>query len=113
AAPTIVQPTPPASAGPPAASWAAAGVGVVALGVFVGFGARAASIQSDLETCAPDCPAARDKEKAEEGQRDATVADVGLVVGGAAVLTAGLLWAFWPRHQDRAHARGTRLSFAF
>ena len=89
-------PPPPPSSGagipvPPLPSFVAAGVGVLGFGAFAVFGAMSASKASDLDVCSPRCSEAR-RSDADEGRRDQTIANVGLVVGAAGLATAGVLW---------------------
>jgi hypothetical protein len=77
------------SKGLPAASVVTGAVGVVSLGVALGFGISARSAYQDLEkNCAPDCSAAR----AETVSSKAMVADIALVTGTLALGAA--IWIY-------------------
>lgn len=88
---------------PPLASWIAAGVGVVGLGVFAGFGIASANAASELDACRNPCPTSLE-ETAETGARNQVIADVGLGVGAAALTTAVVLWIVWPDDPPPARA---------
>jgi len=75
----------------PPAAIAAGGVGLVGMGLFIGFGLSNQSTYRDLEeTCAPRCGAAFDDEIA-AGERDGLIANVSLGVGAVGLVAAGVL----------------------
>lgn len=85
-------PQAPSAAGLTAAKIALA-VGIVGTGIFVGFGLDAESAASDLRACEPSCPRSPELlDTADRGQRSATIANVGLAVGGAGLMAAGVIW---------------------
>ncbi|MEJ7727949.1 MAG: hypothetical protein WKG00_01910 [Polyangiaceae bacterium] len=89
-----VEPPPqaPSPAGLLAAKVALA-VGVVGAGVFIGFGIDAESSASELRDCEPSCPRTEELlDTANRGQRSATIANIGLAVGGAGLLASGVIW---------------------
>jgi len=79
--------------------YAVGGVGVIGMGLFIGFGVANLGIYSDLEDQCPDelCPAALE-EDADRGRSFQTAANVGLVIGviglagGAGLLIPALVW---------------------
>lgn len=79
------------SSSPSVLPLALAGVGVVGLGLFSGFGIAGLSTKADLDAtrCAPSC----DHESVDRMRRDFAVADVSLLVGLGAFTVAGILWA--------------------
>ena len=92
AEPVTPPPQPPSSDGLLAAKVALA-VGIVGTGVFVGFGIDAESSAADLRACEPSCPRTQELlDTADRGQRSATIANIGLAVGGAGLLAAGVIW---------------------
>jgi len=103
AAPIV--PGAPSQGEPP--SWAlpaalvAGGVAIVGAGVFVGFGLKSDSTYKDLAAkCGAEGCGAEDRAVADEGKRDQTIANVGLVVGiagAASAITFLLLRAYAPR----------------
>ncbi|MEO6418938.1 MAG: CDC27 family protein [Polyangiaceae bacterium] len=83
-------PAPPPSWAIPAA-WISGGVAVVGLGVFTGFGLRSQSIYRDLSNrCGPASCGPADRADATAGQRDQTIANVGLVVAGVGALATAI-----------------------
>ncbi len=72
------------------ATIAAGGVGLVGMGLFIGFGVSNQSTYSDLEeTCAPRCGPAFDDQIA-AGERDGLIANISLGVGAVGLVAAGI-----------------------
>jgi hypothetical protein len=88
AAPAPVEPLGP----PPVVTWVAWSASGAALGVFAVFGVMAQSAANDLETCSPDCRFDDAHGTADRGSRDATIANVALVVAGGAAIVGGVAW---------------------
>jgi hypothetical protein len=85
-------PGPPSPAALTAAK-IALGVGIVGAGIFIGFGIDAESSASDLRECEPECPRTEELiDTADRGRRSATIANIGLAVGGAGLLASGVIW---------------------
>jgi hypothetical protein len=80
---------------PPLASWIAAGVGVVGIGLFTGFGIASADAASQLDACRNPCPPELEATR-DAGARDQVIANVGLGVGLTGIVTAAVLWIAWP-----------------
>ena len=73
---------------PPTGAWALGGVAVLGLGSFTYFGLTAKKDLSDLQhSCSPNCSS----DETKSGRHAATIADVSLVVAGAALIGA-LAW---------------------
>jgi len=111
AAPVEVPPEPLKST-PPVAAWVTTGVAVVGLGTFVTFAIFGNSDKKKLEECAPTCP------ESEQARYDSLktkylIADVGLGVGAASAIAAGILFlTAGPSEADRRAKQGNRgLSF--
>ena len=119
-APSAGSTAPPAPSSPPVGSppdaqpaepraWmvpagiAAGGVGLVGLGMFIGFGLKSRATFDDLEArCAPLCGDA-ERSEADEGERDAVIANVGLAVGVVGLVGGATLLALgWPRDAARS-----------
>lgn len=79
----------------PTASWITGGVGVAGLAVFAIFGSSAKSKASDLDACSPRCPES-ERDVADAGKRDQTIANIGLAVGGVGLLSAAGFYIFQP-----------------
>lgn len=98
-APADMGPPPPAGAATPwttPAAWTAAAVTAAGLGTFAFFGLRSASTYDDLaERCGPTCGAA-DRAEADRGERDQTIANVGLAVAAAAAVSLVLFVVLAP-----------------
>jgi hypothetical protein len=77
---------------PPLVSWIAWGTSGAALGVFAVFGAMAQSAANDLGPCYPDCRFEGAHGRADRGSRDATIANVALIVAGGAAIVGGVAW---------------------
>ena len=88
---TLVRERRPA-AGPPAFSIVSAGVGAVALGMFIGFGVDANAAASTLEKCLPCSPTAANQAVVDRGSRSAAIANVSVVVAAASLAAAGVVW---------------------
>jgi hypothetical protein len=88
-----------------------AGAGVAALGVGLGFGVKARSTYGDAEAlCGADLvcdPADYDKGRrlVHDARSTATVSTVLAAAGGAAIVTAAVLWLTAPRSRERTAAR--------
>jgi hypothetical protein len=93
------------------ASLVAGGVTLVGAGLFVGFGLQSQTIYDELnQRCGAKGCGEAERPRAEEGQRDQSVANVGLAVGiagAAATVTFLLVRAFAPRSAPAA-ARALR-----
>jgi hypothetical protein len=91
------------------AVWALGAVAVVGAAGLLGFGIAGDRKESELRNdCAPNCrPAERD-----EVQRDYLLADISLAVGGAALVTATVLY-FVGRESPRQRAAAPSLGAAF
>jgi len=85
-------------------TWAAivGGVGVVATGVGVAFGASAASQWSDAHKACPNahCTNDADRQKGIDAGKTADVSTVFFLVGGAALATGIVLWVTAPSAHD-------------
>lgn len=87
------------------------GAGAAALGVGLVFGARARSTYRDAETlCGADLvcdPESYDKGKrlVRDANSQATISTVLVAAGGAAIVTAAVLWITAPRPRERTVAR--------
>jgi hypothetical protein len=91
----------PSGGGVPPASIIVGSLGVVALGVAVGFGVSAGSDYRALEKeCAPDCTSGQ----ASSVSRKTMIADVALVTGAVALGAA--LWIYFDRDDSRGVALG-------
>jgi hypothetical protein len=77
----------------PTASWVTGGIGVAGLATFAIFGSMAKSKSSDLDACSPRCPES-ERDVADAGKRDQTVANVGLAVGGIGLAAAAGFYIF-------------------
>lgn len=77
----------------PTASWVTGGIGVAGLATFAIFGSMAKSKSSDLDACSPRCPES-ERDVADAGKRDQTVANVGLAVGGIGLAAAAGFYLF-------------------
>lgn len=91
-APLVV---PPPSGPPPSwaipAAWISGGVAVVGLGVFTGFGLKSQATYRDLSNrCGPGSCGPADRADATIGQRDQTIANVGIVVAGVGALATAI-----------------------
>lgn len=89
----VTPPRPPARPvdpghGPPLASWIAFGVGAAGFAGLAVAGTLASDKMEELDACRPRCARA----DVDDAETKATVANVGLVVGIAGVLTGGGLW---------------------
>lgn len=75
-------------------AWIAAGVGLVGIGMFVGFGVSAESIYDELvEDCpAEGCSTRAHRERADRGKTHQIVANVSLVAGLVCLATAGVFF---------------------
>jgi hypothetical protein len=75
----------------PVAAWVATGVAVVGFGTFGTFAILGSSDKKKLEECAPTCP------ESEQARHDSLktkylIADIGLGVGAASAIVAGILF---------------------
>lgn len=78
---------------PPLPSIIAGGVGVAGAAVFGVFGLMSASTASDLDECKPACdPSLR--EDADSASTNQTIANIGLIVGGAAFAFGAGYWIY-------------------
>ena len=77
----------------PVASWVTGGIGVAGLATFAIFGSMAKSKASDLDACSPRCPES-ERDVADAGKRDQTIANVGLAVGGIGLAAAAGFYLF-------------------
>jgi hypothetical protein len=99
--PTRDQPASSSDSGVPTASIVVGSVGVIALGVAVGFGVSAGSDYRALEKdCAPGCSSGQ----TEGVSRKARIADIARATGAVALGAA--LWIYFDRDDSRAVAIG-------
>lgn len=86
----------------PVAPFVAAGIGLIGMGLFAGFGIAGNGIRSDLDAqaCKPSCPGAR----VDAVKTDYVVADVALGVGLVALAVAVVLFVVSPWHEPRVSA---------
>lgn len=77
----------------PTGTWVMGGLGLAGVATFAVFGAMAKSKASDLDECSPRCPESQ-RDLADEGKRDQTIANIGLVVGGLGLATAAGFYIF-------------------
>jgi hypothetical protein len=93
------------------AALVAGGVALVGGGIFAGFGLKSESTYNDLAAkCLPLGCGDEDRALADEGKRDQTIANVGLVVGivgAASAITFLLVRAYGPRTARSAGAGAT------
>jgi len=87
----------------PTASWVTGGLGVAGLATFAIFGSMAKSKFSDLDACSPRCPES-ERDVADEGKRDQTVANIGLAVGGIGLAAAAGFYIFQSPSEPEAGA---------
>jgi hypothetical protein len=117
-APLVRQP-PPDAAPPtpvekrtPVAAWVATGVAVVGLGTFGTFGLLGSSDKKKLNDCAPSCPdsahSTRDSLKTKF-----LVADIGLGVGAASAVLAGVLFLTSGSSASERPAQATNRGWSF
>ncbi len=90
------------TAGPPAFSVVSAGVGAVALGIFIGFGVDANAAASTLEKCLPCSPTAANQAVADRGSRSAAIANVSVVCAAATLAAAGVVWVIKAKRRPDA-----------
>jgi len=86
------------------AGWVFAGVGVVGLGMFAGFGTAGMSQRNDLDACKPTCS----DDAVDPVRTKLVVADVSLAVGLVSAVTAGILLPI--AYGDEGSAVGLRLN---
>ena len=108
----IEAPSKPLERKPPVAAWIATGAAVVGFATFGTFAILGSSDKKKLEECAPHCP------ESEHSRHDSLktkflIADVGLGVGAASAIVAGILFlTSGPSEADRRAKRENRgLSF--
>lgn len=77
----------------PTSSWITGGIGVAGLATFAVFGSMAKSKSADLDACSPRCPES-ERDVADAGKRDQTIANVGLAVGGVGLAAAASFYLF-------------------
>ncbi len=70
-------------------SWITGGVGLAGVATFAVFGSIAKSKANELDECLPHCPESL-RSTADEGKRNQTIANIGLVVGGPRLTHRGL-----------------------
>ena len=90
----LAPPPPPRAvvdSGPPAAAYVATGVAVLGLATFGTFALLGSKDKSALDDCAPSCPAA-ERDRRDELKTKFLIADVGLGVGAASAVLAGVLF---------------------
>ncbi len=86
---------------PPTGAWVLGGVAVLGLGSFTYFGLTAKKDLNDLKSsCSPNCSSAR----TQSGRHAATIADVSLVIGGAALIGAVAWSLLSPAHAEAQSA---------
>ncbi|MEO6599110.1 MAG: hypothetical protein ABIQ16_04505 [Polyangiaceae bacterium] len=105
-------PPPPAEKSTPVGAWVATGVAVVGFGTFGTFALLGSSDKKTLQDCSPSCP------DSAHGTRDSLktkflVADIGLGVGAASAILAGVLFLTSgpSAAEQRAQAANRGLSF--
>lgn len=89
---TPAPPPPVTKSGPPVAAWVATGVAVVGLGTFGTFAILGSKDKNELEDCAPSCPAS-ERDRRDQLKTKFLIADIGLGVGAASAVLAGVLFA--------------------
>jgi hypothetical protein len=93
----------------PVGVYVAAGLGVVGLGAFAVLGGVGKNEQSSLEgTCSPNCSSS----SIDKVRTDYIAADVGLGVGAAALVSAGVWYLLRPKHAEGAPAPGATVGVA-
>ena len=110
--PAVGAPPEPLEKKTPVAAWVATGVAVAGFGTFATFAILGSSDKQKLDECAPNCP------ESEHDRRDSLktkylVADIGLGVGAASAILAGVLFlTSGPSDAERrAKDAGKGLSF--
>jgi len=81
----------PRASGPPVAAWIATGVAVVGFGTFGTFALLGKKDRDKLDECAPTCPDS-EQQRRDRLKTKYLVADVGLGVGAAFAVLAGVLF---------------------
>jgi hypothetical protein len=90
------------------AAWVSAGIGVAAVGVGVGFGVAAMnSVDASNESgrCVGNNCNAEGSSDRDRARHQATVADVGFIAGGAALISGAVLWVV-ASHLPKASSSG-------
>ncbi len=77
----------------PTGTWVMGGLGLAGVATFAVFGSMAKSKASELDECSPRCPESQ-RDLADQGKRDQTIANIGLVVGGIGLATAAGFYIF-------------------
>jgi hypothetical protein len=86
----------------PMGSWITGGVGLAGVATFAVFGSMAKSKANELDECSPHCPESL-RSTADEGKRNQTIANIGLVVGGLGLASAiGLYFLQSSDSQERS-----------
>lgn len=109
---TPATPPPLAPKSTPVAAWVATGVAVVGFGTFGTFALLGSSDKKKLDDCAPSCP------DSAHGTRDSLktkflVADIGLGVGAASAILAGVLFLTSGSSASERHAAASKQRFSF
>lgn len=97
-------PQPVADSGPPVAAWVMTGVAVLGLGTFGTFAILGNKDKTTLDECAPSCPDS-ERERRDQLKTKFLIADIGLGVGAASAIVAGVLFATSGGSSERASAR--------
>ncbi len=87
----------------PTATWVTGGIGVAGVATFAIFGSMAKSKSSDLDACAPRCPES-ERDTADAGKRDQTIANIGIAVGGIGLAAAAGFYFFQSPPESEAGA---------
>ncbi len=82
---------PASDVGPPVGAWVATGVAVVGFATFGTFALLGREDRRALDDCAPNCPSS-ERDRRDELKTKYLVADIGLGVGAASAVLAGVLF---------------------
>jgi hypothetical protein len=90
-APVVAPAAPVVKSGPPVAAWVLTGTAVVGLGTFGTFALLGRKDKQQLDDCAPTCPSSA-SDKRDQLKTKFLIADIGLGVGAASAVVAGVLF---------------------
>ena len=110
--PPLAPAPPPEEKHTPVAAWVATGVAVVGFGTFGTFALLGSSDKKKLDDCAPSCP------DSEHDRRDSLkskylVADIGLGVGAASAVLAGVLFLTSGHSTTEEHPQAANSGLSF